>query len=91
MAIGFDFVQVISITAAFQLDWPAGLQSVFNGLSSLNFNVQLVAPECTVGASYWDKWWVVMTLPEIMMGVFVGTFFCMKAFQYIYPKATKSK
>ena len=53
-----DFLQVLSMFAGFNFEWPPAVKGIFNVLSVANFNVNLVAPECSVALSYETKWWV---------------------------------
>lgn len=37
---------------AFNFNWPTALHDVFASMSLLNFNIELVAPECSVSWTY---------------------------------------
>ena len=51
-----DFLQVLSMFAGFNFEWPPAVKRIFNVLSVVNFNVNLVAPECSIALSYETKW-----------------------------------
>ncbi len=46
MAPWQDFLQVLSIFASFEFEWPPALVGLFNALSLASFNLELLAPEC---------------------------------------------
>ena len=51
-----DFLQGLSMFAGFNFEWPPAVKRIFNVLSVVNFNVNLVAPECSIALSYETKW-----------------------------------
>ena len=56
--------------AGFGFSWPAEVISLYNSLSLLNFNLELLAPECSVSVSFEEKWYVVQALPFVLfMGI----------------------
>ena len=65
-----DFLQILSIFASFKFQWPPELTSVFDTLSLASFNLEFLAPECTVSFRYIEKWLVTSSLP-IMLAVAV--------------------
>ena len=42
--------------AGFNFQWPDVLVAVYNALSLLNFNFELLAPECSVSLNFEQKW-----------------------------------
>ena len=50
ITIGVDFFQCLSIFAAFDLAWPPEANALFAYLSIFSFNIELLAPECAIGA-----------------------------------------
>ncbi len=42
-----NMIQISALFASFKLQWPSEIQSVFNVLTSFNFNIDLTSPECT--------------------------------------------
>jgi hypothetical protein len=41
-----DFLQVLSIFASFNFEWPPALVALYNAFSLASFNLELLAPEC---------------------------------------------
>jgi hypothetical protein len=52
-----DFVQVLSMFAGFDFDWPPAVKGIFNAFSLVNFNFELLAPDCSVSLNFEAKWW----------------------------------
>jgi hypothetical protein len=52
-------MQVLSMFAGFGFDWPPAIRAIFNALSLINFNFELLAPECTVKVNFEARWYVV--------------------------------
>ena len=63
-----DFLQILSIFASFNFAWPPQLISLYHSLSLASFNLQLLAPECSISINYEDKWLVTASLPLILVG-----------------------
>jgi hypothetical protein len=55
-------MQVLSMFAGFGFDWPPAIKGIFNILSLINFNFELLAPECSVSLNYEAKWCVAILL-----------------------------
>ncbi len=53
-----DFLQVLSMFAGFGFDWPPFIKAIFNAFSLLNFNFELLAPECSLSVNFETKWCV---------------------------------
>jgi hypothetical protein len=51
---------VLSMFAGFGFEWPTAIKAIFNALSVLNFNLDMVAPECSVTITFETKWCVVL-------------------------------
>ncbi len=51
-----DFLQVLSMFAGFGFDWPPSVKALYNAFSLINFNFELLAPECSVSINYEAKW-----------------------------------
>jgi hypothetical protein len=51
-----DFVQVLAMFAGFDFDWPPAVRAIYNVFSLVNFNFELLAPECSVSINYETKW-----------------------------------
>jgi hypothetical protein len=64
-AVALDFVQVLGVMQYTRVDWPLPLRELFHVASAFYLNVDLVAPECTLGpaVAYQQKWAFVLLLP----------------------------
>jgi hypothetical protein len=51
-----DFLQVLAVFAGFDFDWPPAVRAIFNAFSLVNFNFELLAPECSVSINFDAKW-----------------------------------
>jgi hypothetical protein len=49
---------VLSMFSGFGFDWPPAVCAIFNAFSLLNFNFELLAPECSVSLDYESRWCV---------------------------------
>ena len=51
---------MLSMFANLGFEWPPVISSLFNILSLLNFNFELLAPECSVSLGFEAKWCVAL-------------------------------
>jgi hypothetical protein len=51
-----DFVQVLAMFAGFGFNWPPAVKAIYNAFSLVNFNFELLAPECSVSVNFETKW-----------------------------------
>jgi len=72
-SIGFDYFQVLAVlSASNRIYWPGKVRAVFESFSAANFNLDLMAPECSFPAmSYQRKWVGVELLPLIFLFIFI--------------------
>jgi hypothetical protein len=49
-------MQVLSMFLGFNFDWPPAIKGIFNLFSLVNFNFELLAPECSVSINFEAKW-----------------------------------
>ncbi len=49
---------MLSMFAGFGFDWPAPVMAIYNAFSLVNFNFELLAPECSVSINFETKWCV---------------------------------
>jgi hypothetical protein len=61
-----DFLQILSMFSNMDFAWPAALLSLYRGLSLVNFNLELLAPECSLAVNFEQKWFVTQLLPLIL-------------------------
>ncbi len=43
--------------ANFGFDWPPAIRGIFNVFSLVNFNFELLAPECSFTINFETKWY----------------------------------
>ena len=75
VGIAVDYFQILSIFADLNMGWPPSIVSVFEYASVTAANVEMTSPECSVSASYIQKWYFVMTLP-LQMAVMMFIMHC---------------
>lgn len=75
LIIIITWFQTISLFSYLRIKWPPMVLSVFSALSFFNFNIELFSPECSVGFSYWTKWYLRLLSP-----LFFISFVCLFAF-----------
>ncbi|KNC49889.1 uncharacterized protein AMSG_06186 [Thecamonas trahens ATCC 50062] len=72
VSIGLNFWQIIAVMASFKLRWPSAVLKVFDFFSVLNFNVDLLATDCSVEYPYAFKWGVTMAAPLLLGTVYIA-------------------
>eukprot|EP00033_Pygsuia_biforma_P001395 GCRY01001578.1.p1 GENE.GCRY01001578.1~~GCRY01001578.1.p1 ORF type:complete len:1943 (-),score=491.87 GCRY01001578.1:352-6105(-) len=80
LRIAFNFFQVTGLYASFEIDWPESVQSMLNTISITNLNIELTAPECSVGqhVPFYTKYWLMASLPGIFGVCFAFYYLCMR-------------
>jgi hypothetical protein len=53
--------------ASFEFKWPAALTTLYNTFSFANFNLELLAPECSFTVSYSTKWFLTESIPVMLV------------------------
>jgi hypothetical protein len=48
---------VLSMFAGFEFEWPPAMRAIFNAFSLVNFNFELLAPECSLSLNFESKWY----------------------------------
>jgi hypothetical protein len=57
LSIGVDYFQVLAIFGNAKVSWPPAILTLFQYMSSLSFNLDITAPECSMpNLSYANKW-----------------------------------
>jgi hypothetical protein len=70
--IGVDYFQVLAIFATSRVQWPPIMKELFHILSAFNFNIEIVAPECTIpDLGYVAKWAFIQGLP-VLVGIMIS-------------------
>ena len=59
---------MLSMFAGFNFQWPPAVTGLYHAFSLINFNFELLAPECSVTLNYEAKWYIVESLPAILVG-----------------------
>jgi hypothetical protein len=65
-SIAIDFFQVLALFAQIGITWPDPIPQIFGYFSFLNFNPEIIAPECTISMPYEAKWYLSMAVPFIL-------------------------
>ncbi len=73
LSIGIDFVQVIAMFGAFNFHWPPLASGLFSTMSAAAFNLQVLAPDCLAQWTVLQKWFLVQSLPPIVLAACAGT------------------
>ena len=58
---------MLSMFAGFNFQWPPAVTGLYHAFSLVNFNFELLAPECSVSLNYEAKWYIVESLPVILL------------------------
>ncbi|KAJ5074767.1 insulin-like growth factor binding proteinn-terminal [Anaeramoeba ignava] len=86
LSIAFSFFQILATLPKMNINWPPRLQDFMNSLTSFNFNVDLVAPECSISASFTGKWFAVMLIPFVVFAMFAFLFLIVRLHAIIVKK-----
>ena len=102
LAITFDFIQgllrkfrksyfiVLSLTTAFKVNWPDKLESLFVFASTANINLDFLSLECTMGFTYWEKWFFSLSIPFIVGAVYATVLIVIQFVHYFFPKLSRN-
>ena len=67
-----DFLQVLALFANFGFAWPPQVLTVYHSLSVFSFNLELLAPECSVSVNYEEKFYTIQALPFLLfLGIII--------------------
>ena len=58
---------MLSIFASLKFHWPPALLAIYNSISVASFNLDLLAPECSISVSFKEKWLLTMSLPLLLL------------------------
>eukprot|EP01156_Anaeramoeba_ignava_P010784 Anaeramoba_ignava/a480793_53.p1 GENE.a480793_53~~a480793_53.p1 ORF type:complete len:917 (+),score=259.65 a480793_53:298-3048(+) len=86
LSIAFSFFQILATLPKMNINWPPRLKNFMNSLTSFNFNVDLVAPECSISASFTGKWFAVMLIPFLVLAMFAFLFLIVRLHAVIIRK-----
>ncbi|KAJ8604097.1 hypothetical protein CTAYLR_001751 [Chrysophaeum taylorii] len=64
VAIGIDYLQVLSLFATADVEWPGVLQSLYASFAVFSFDVlDVFPPECSVSVAYTTRWLSIQFAP----------------------------
>ena len=78
---------MLSMFAGFDFAWPSALLSLYHSLSLFNFNFDLLAPECSVSLNYETKWYIIQSLPAILLLGIVVVVVATRMLQWVQVQA----
>jgi hypothetical protein len=79
--ITIDYLQVLAIYARSRVNWPVSIKWIYQFLSVLNLNLELLNPECLVENITFDMKFIgVLAIPLALAGVFGTLHVC----KYLY-------
>ena len=59
VSIGVDYFQILAMFGNSKVTWPPAIVTLFRLMSSLSFNLDITAPECSLpNLTYSTKWYV---------------------------------
>ena len=76
-----DVLQIISMFASFKFKWPGALTTLYDTFSFANFNIELLAPECSFTISYSTKWFLTESIPVMLVCTVVIVLISARVFQ----------
>ena len=77
---------MLSMFANFDFDWPPALLSLYHAFSLFNFNFDLLAPECSVSLNYETKWYIIQSLPVILVAGIAAVVVATRTLQWVQVK-----
>lgn len=66
LSVGLDFLQILSVFASLDMDWPIEMRTMYNTVSATTFSLQILAPECTIEVTFVDKFLAVAMIPPAL-------------------------
>jgi hypothetical protein len=76
VAITMNFAQTIAVVSSLHVPWPDNVSSTMSVLSVVNFNLDVIQPECTLPEFRWSSRYIAyMSFPLVVVGAAcVGTY-----------------
>jgi hypothetical protein len=72
LTVGIDFLQVMTMFAGFEFQWPPLVRIVFSFASVFSFNIaEQAAPECTIAVTFFEKWLALQLFPAAVIALIV--------------------
>lgn len=67
LAIGVDYVQVLSVFASTEVRWPKALRELYRAMAIFNLDfLDIFPPECSVAISYFNSWVLIEFAPIVL-------------------------
>ncbi|KAJ5073141.1 insulin-like growth factor binding proteinn-terminal [Anaeramoeba ignava] len=86
LSIALSFFQILATLPKMQVSWPSRTQSFLNSLSFFNFNIDFLAPECSLSISFTIKWFSVVLVPVVIVILFAFLFLVIQLHSIIIRK-----
>lgn len=83
ISIGLNFIQILAVFSSIDLRWPGPVRNTLAALSVFNFNVDLLATDCSVEWTYPVKWLMAMGLPLLCCVLWILLIGVVKVMSYI--------
>lgn len=74
ITIAVDFFQTVGRQATTRVPWPGGARTVLSWSGVLDFELELLAPECVADVSYTAKWYAVVLVPLGLLLLLAGVY-----------------
>ncbi len=84
-----DVLQIVSMFASYKFHWPGALTTIYNLFSFANFNVELLAPECSFSFTYDLKWTLTESIPLVIVGAILCVLLSARALQWVQRVALR--
>ncbi len=65
-----------------EFEWPPALIALYRSMSLVNFNLELLAPECNFAVNFEQKWFATQLLPVILGASIVIVLVATKTLQW---------
>jgi hypothetical protein len=90
--IGVDYFQVVALFTGANVRWPDSLRSLLLYMRVVNFNLDVMAPECVVpDFDYELKWWGTMLAPLFALGIITCVFLLAQVVNFCLQKSAGFK
>lgn len=80
VAIGVDYLQVLSVFATTEVEWPAALQAIYSAMAIFSFDLfDIFPPECSLDVGYETSWMAIQFAP---IGFVMVCYGCYSAYYF---------
>ncbi|KAJ3440497.1 insulin-like growth factor binding proteinn-terminal [Anaeramoeba flamelloides] len=84
--IAFSFLQILAIMNQLDLNWPTIVRTSFESISAVNFNIDLLAAECSFQVTWEQKWLIIVASPLFFFLVFFSFYIFIYVHSYFSEK-----